>query len=377
MANKPLKLETLAVHAGRAVDRATGAVTTPIHLSTTFERSAEGEYPRGFSYAREDNPNRRSLEECLAALEGGNEGIVLSSGLAVVAAVVQGLEPGDHILAPDDVYYGLRKVVHEVFGKWLLEIDYVDMADMAVVRSKMRPNTRVIWIETPSNPLLKITDVSAMAALGRERNAITICDATFASPALLQPLAHGIDMVMHSTTKYLGGHSDVMGGSLVTKHPNYLFERVRKSQRFGGSVPSAFDCWLTLRGISTLPWRMRAHSENALRVASFLQSHPRVERVHYPGLRSHPQYELAARQMTGAGGMLSFQVRGGKEEALRVAAKVRTITRATSLGGPHTLIEHRASIEGPQTRTPENLLRMSVGLEHPDDLIADVTQALA
>ena len=371
-----MKIETIAVHAGRKIDAATGAVTPAIHLSTTFERSAAGEYPHGYTYSREENPNRNALEECLAALEGGKEALAFSSGLAVATAVVQGLEPGDHMVIANDVYYGLRRVIHEVFGKWPLETSYVDMTDLDAVRAAVRPSTRVIWVETPSNPLMQVTDLAALAEIGRKANAITIVDNTFASPVLQRPFECGADMTMHSTTKYISGHSDVIGGALVTKHDNYLFERARKSQKYGGAVPSPFDCWLTLRGISTLPWRVRAHSENALRIARFLSGHPRVERVLYPGLESHPGHEIAARQMhSGFGGMLSFQLRGGRSEAMGMAANVKIFTRATSLGGPHSFIEHRASIEGAKSATPQNLLRMSIGLENADDLIADLDQA--
>ena len=373
-----MKIETRAVHAGRHIDPATGAVTPPIHLSTTFERSADGEYPRGFSYAREDNPNRRALEECLAALEGGTQAICFASGLAVATALVQGLEPGDHIVAPDDVYWGLRKVIGGLFGKWGLETSYVDMTDIDAFHAALRPTTRLVWVETPSNPLMKITDLPAIAALSRGAGPkiVTVCDGTFATPVLQRPLDCGIDMVVHSTTKYLSGHSDVVGGALITRHDNYLFERARQAQRYGGSVPSPFDCWLTRRGIDTLPWRVRAHSENALRIAQFLEAHPAVEGVHYPGLPSHLGHKTAARQMSAFGGMLSFRVRGTRETAMQTAANCRLFLRATSLGGAHSLIEHRASIEGPNTLTPQNLLRCSIGLEHTDDLIEDLEQAL-
>ena len=373
-----MKIETRAVHAGRHIDPGSGAVTPPIHLSTTFERSPAGDYPRGYSYAREDNPNRHALEECLASLEGGNRAICFSSGLAVATALVQGLEPGDHIIAPDDVYWGLRKVIGEIFGKWGLETSYVDMTNIDDFHAALRPNTRLVWVETPSNPLMKVTDLTSIAALARLSgpNILTVCDGTFATPVLQQPLDCGIDMVAHSTTKYIGGHSDVIGGALIARHENYLFERARQAQRYGGSVPSPFDCWLTLRGINTLPWRVRAQSENAMRVAHFLNQHRAVEKVHYPGLPEHPGHKVAARQMSMFGGMLSFQVRGSREAALGVAAQCQLFIRATSLGGAHSLIEHRASVEGPATRTPENLLRISIGLEHADDLIADLEQAL-
>jgi cystathionine gamma-synthase len=372
-----MHIETTAIHAGRAIDRATGAVTMPIYLSTTFERAADGEYPLGFSYSREANPNRTALERCLAALEGGKEALAFSSGLAVLTALVQGLEPGDHIIAPDDAYYGVRKVIGKVFAKWPLEITYVDVTDLDAVRAAVRPSTRLLWIETPSNPLLKVADLAALASIARKANAISICDGTFAPPVLQRPFDFGVDMVVHSTTKYIAGHSDVVGGALITKYDNYLFERARNAQQYGGAAPSPFDCWLALRGIETLPYRVRAQSAHALLIARYLEQHPSVEVVRYPGLASHPRRDLAARQMSAFGGMLSFQVHGGRDRAMAVASRVRVFTRATSLGGVHSLIEHRASIEGPDTRTPENLLRVSVGLEHPDDLIEDLQQAMA
>ncbi|MGA2595732.1 MAG: aminotransferase class I/II-fold pyridoxal phosphate-dependent enzyme [Bryobacteraceae bacterium] len=372
-----MKIETLAVHAGRHIDPGTAGITPAIHLSTTFERGADGEYPLHFTYSREENPNRESLETCLAAIEGGTRALVFSSGMAVATALLQGLEPGDHIIAGDDVYFGLRKLFQDVFVKWPLEVSYVDLTDLPAVRGAMRPNTRLMWIESPSNPMMKIVDLAALGEIARKSNAISVCDDTFATPVLQHPFDWNIDMVMHSTTKYISGHSDVIGGALITKHENYLFERARKSQMFGGAVPSPFDCWLTLRGVSTLPWRVRGHSENAMRVARFLAQHAAVERVLYPGLPDHPGHEIAARQMQGGfGGMLSFQVRGDRETAMAVAAKVRIFTRATSLGGPHSLIEHRASIEGKESKTPQNLLRLSIGLENAGDLIEDLDQAL-
>lgn len=373
-----LHLETLAIHAGRRIDSATGAVSQPIILSTTFERAPDGEYPLGFAYTRETNPNREALQQCLAALEGGKEALAFSSGLAVTTAALQGMQPGDHVIAPDDVYYGLRKVVSGVFEHAGIDVSYVDLTDLDAVRQAIRPNTRLIWIETPSNPLMKITDLAALAEIARAANAVTICDSTFATPIAQRPLDLGIDMVMHSTTKYFGGHSDILGGALITKNDNYLFERCRHSQEHGGAVPSPFDCWLLLRSIETLPLRVRAQQTTAMQLAEFLEAHPQVERVHYPGLASHPAHELAARQMTGGfGAMLSFLVRGCRDRTMAVAARPRIITRATSLGSTHTLIEHRASVEGPASKTPQNLLRMSVGLEHVSDLIADLEQCLS
>ncbi len=374
-----MRIETRAIHAGRRIDPATGAVTPPIHLSTTFERGADGEYPLGFSYSRESNPNRKALETCLANLEGGKEALCFASGLGVATAVMQGLEPGDHILIPDDVYWGLRNVIGVVFAKARLETTYVDMSRPEAVKAAIRPETRLIWTETPSNPLMKITDLEAIARIARAAgpNVMTVCDGTFATPVLQQPLELGIDLVVHSTTKYISGHSDVVGGVLITGNDNYLFERARKSQRYGGGVPSPFDCWLTHRGIDTLPYRVRAHSEHAMRIAQWLCAHPAVERVHYPGLAGHPGHEVAARQMSQFGGMLSFQVRGDRARAMQTVARCELFIRATSLGGAHSLIEHRASSEGANTKTPQNLIRCSIGLEHPDDLIADLEQALA
>jgi len=371
-----MHIETLAVHAGRRSDPATGAVAPPIYLSTTFERARDGEYPHGFSYSREGNPNRRCLEDCLAALEGGTEALAFSSGMAAANAIVQGLEPGDHIIAPDDVYYGLRRLIGEVFGKWRLEVSYVDMTDLDAVNAAVHPNTRLVWVETPSNPLMKITDLAAIAAIARRASAVSVCDGTFATPVLQRPLDWGIDMVVHSTTKYIGRHSDVLGGALITRHQNYLFERARKSLQVGGAAPSPFDCWLVLRGVDTLPCRVRAQTESAGRIAAFLNSHQAVEAVHYPGLADHPGHAVAARQMAGFGGMLSFQLRGGRERAMQIAARVGIFTRATSLGGTHSLIEHRASVEGPRTAAAENLLRISVGLENTEDLVGDLAQAL-
>ncbi len=372
-----MKIETIAVHAGRHIDPATGAVAAPIYLSTTYQRGADGGYPSGFSYSREDNPNRQMLERCLAALEGGKDALCFASGLAVVNAVVQGMEAGDHLLVADDVYYGMRKVVGEVFAKWPVEISYVDMTNLDALRAAIRPATRLVWLETPSNPLMKVVDMAEIAEIAHAAKAISICDATFTTPVLQRPFDFGIDMVMHSTTKYIGGHSDSVGGALITRFDNYLFERARKSQRYGGAVPSPFDCWLTLRGVETLPVRVRAQSRTAGRLAAWLAEHPKVEAVHYPGLESHPNHPIAARQMTGGfGGMLSVRLRATRAETMEVTLKTKVFIRATSLGGTHSLIEHRQSVEGPNSTTPPNLLRISVGLEHEDDLIMDLEQAL-
>ena len=371
-----MRFETLAVHAGHEPDPATGAVTPPIHLSTTFERAPDGTFPGGYIYSRDANPNRLALERSLAVLEAGSVAAAFASGMAATAAIFQSLAPGDHVVVPDDSYYITRKLLGEVYARWGLEHTPVNMTDLAAVAAALRPSTRLIWIETPSNPLIRVTDIAAVVALARKAGARVTCDNTWASPVLTRPLELGADLVMHSTTKYLGGHSDVLSGAVIARVDDELFQRIRTVQIAGGAVAAPFDCWLLLRGIRSLPYRMRGHCEHALAVARFLEAHPAIARVHYPGLASHPAHAVAARQMAAFGGMLSLEVRGGRAEAMALAARLKLITRATSLGGPETLIEHRASVEGAHTRAPENLLRMSVGLEHPDDLIADLAQAL-
>lgn len=370
------RFETLAVHAGHSVDASTGAVVAPIHLSTTFERDADGSYPHGYLYSRNHNPNRNSLEAALAALEGGTSGAAFSSGLAAVTAVFQGLQPGDHVVAPKDIYHGTANVLKHLFAKWQVTASFVQMTDLDEVQRAMQANTRMVWIETPSNPLLQCVDIAAVADIARRGNARAVADNTFASPALQRPLELGCDLVMHSTTKYLGGRSDVLGGAVVTRADDEAFANIRTAQLFGGAVPSPFDCWLVMRSLPTLPYRMQAHCANARKVAHFLHAHPKVSAVHYPGLESNPFHQLAKKQMSDFGGMLSFETSAGKDAAMTVAAHVQVFTRATSLGGVESLIEHRASIEGPESKTPQGLLRVSVGLEHADDLIDDLAQAL-
>jgi cystathionine gamma-synthase len=370
-----MRIETLAVHAGIRVDPTTGAVVPPLHTATTFEHEPDSTYPRGYLYSRTANPNRNALEECLRELESGAGAVAFASASAATAAVFQALAPGDHVIAPLDAYFGTGKLLRDTFMPGGLAVDFVDMIDTAAIKAALTPRTRIVWTETPSNPLWRVTDVAAAAALAHGAGAICVCDNTSA-PILQRPLALGADLVVYATTKYLGGHGDVLGGAVVTRARDAFFERIRAIQGSGGAVPSPFDCWLVRRGIRTLPWRMRAHSDNALKVATFLATHPRVEAVHYPGLASHPQADVARRQMSGFGGMLSVQVKGGRAAAFAVEAKVRIFTCATSFGGTESLLEHRASVEGAATRSPENLLRLSIGLEHPDDLIEDLTQAL-
>jgi cystathionine gamma-synthase len=370
-----MKIETLAVHAGHTTDPATGAVAAPIYLSTTFERDVDGAYPRGFMYTRNSNPNREALERGISALEGGAVAAAFASGTGATMSILQALAPGDHLLAHIDAYYGTSRLIREIFLRWGLEADFVDMSDLAAVKKALRPNTKLAWAETPSNPLLKIVDLAAVADIVHDAGALLVCDNTWA-PVLQRPFDLGADLIMHSTTKYFGGHCDVMGGVVVAKSDSDVLQRIRSIQYEGGAVPSPFDCWLILRGMRTLPWRMRAHSDNAIKVAQFLARHAKVARVYYPGLKTHAGHDIAARQMSLFGGMLSFEVRDGRDAAMSVAAKTKIFIRATSLGGVESLIEHRASIEGPGTTSPEGLLRLSIGLENADDLIEDLDQAL-
>ena len=372
---RKVRLETVAVHAGHEIDPATGAVATPIHLSTTFQRDVEGTYSRGFMYSRNDNPNRKALEDGVTALEGGAGAAAFGSGMATAMSLLAALAPGDHVVAHIDAYYGTSRLLSDVFLRWKLKTDFVDMSDLGAVKKALRPNTRLLWMETPSNPLLKIVDVAAVAKIAGKAGVISVCDNTWA-PIIQRPLELGSDFSFHSTTKYFGGHCDVMGGIVIAKRNNDFFERVRTIQYTGGAVPSPFDCWLVLRGMKTLPLRVRAHSTNAAKVADFLAQHRKVERVYYPGLKSHPGHDVAKKQMSMFGGMLSFEAKKGRDAAMQVAAKTKVFTRATSLGGVESLIEHRASIEGPGSKSPESLLRCSIGLEHPDDLIEDLDQAL-
>jgi cystathionine gamma-synthase len=370
-----MKIETLAVHAGHTIDPATGAVAAPIHLSTTFERDVEGSYSRGFMYTRNNNPNREALERGISTIEGGEAAAAFGSGTAAAMALFQALSPGDHVLAHVDAYYGTSRLLRDHFLRWRLEADFVDMSNLDAVKKALRKNTKLAWMETPSNPLLKVVDLAETAKIVRDAGAISVCDNTWA-PILQRPFDLGVDLIIHSTTKYFGGHCDVLGGIVVAKIDSDFFKAVRNIQYVGGAVPSPFDCWLVLRGMRTLPWRMRAHSENAMKVAAALAQHRQVERVHYPGLSSHPAHAIAAKQMSMFGGMLSMEVKGGGDAAMSVAAKTKIFTRATSLGGVESLIEHRASIEGPGTTSPEGLLRLSIGLENADDLIEDLDQAL-
>lgn len=367
-----MQTETIAIHAGNLIHSVTGDVTPPISLSTTFFRDENGGYPGGHMYSRVSNPNRSALEKVMADLEKGADACAFSSGNTAGMTVFQALPPGSHIIAPDDMYWGFKKQLQSIF-EGILHIDFIDLTDTACIESYIKKETVMIWVETPSNPLLKVTDLSAIAEIAKKNKLTFACDSTFASPCFQNPILHGADLVMHSSTKYIGGHSDVLGGILITAVEDKLWERIRNIQQIGGAVPSPFDCFLLLRSIKTLPYRMRGHSENGMALAKYLSAHPAIAHVFYPGLPSHPQYEIAKKQMSGFAGMLSVLVKG---DAKKVVNKVKLFAQATSLGGVESLIEHRASVEGPDTKTPQNLIRISAGLEHADDLIADLEQAL-
>jgi cystathionine gamma-synthase len=371
-----MKIETRAVHVGRRPEGGTRDVTPAIHLSTTFQKADDGSLPGGFLYSRTDNPNRAALEEALASLEEGAAALAFSSGNAATLALLHALLPGDHVIVAEDVFYGTAILLKNLLAGWGMKHTFVNMQDLAAVERAVTPQTKLIWIETPSNPLLRVTDIRTVAAIARKSGALLACDNTWATPLLQLPLQLGADVVMHSVTKYLSGHSDVLSGALIFRETSPLFEKVRSIQRDGGSVPSPFECWLTLRGLQTFPYRVRAQSASAQIIAEFLGKQSKIEAVHYPGLATHPEHKIAASQMSSFGGMLSIQVKGGQAEAFNLAAGVKLFTHATSLGGPHSLIEHRASVEGAATRSPANLLRLSIGLEHPDDLIEDLEQAL-
>jgi cystathionine gamma-synthase len=370
-----MRLETIAVRAGAEIDPTTGALAPPLHLSTTFEHGPAGEAIHGFLYVREKNPTQSRLEAALRELEGGIAALVFSSGMAAAAALLQTLAPGSHAIFSDDIYIDVRNLVRHFLPAWGIESATADFRDLQALQNAIRPNTKFIWMETPSNPLMKVLDIAAIADIAHTAGAQLLVDSTFATPILQRPLILGADVVLHSTTKYCGGHSDVQGGCLVVKSRE-LFDKLFHVREILGAVASPFNSWLILRGLRSLPCRMERHSANAAAVAAALSASPAVEAVYYPGLPSHPGHDVARRQMKNYGGMLSFLIRGAREEALRVASRVKLFVNATSLGGVESLIEHRASSEGKASNAPQNLLRLSVGLEHPDDLIKDLMQAL-
>jgi len=371
--------ETRAIRVGQEPDSATGAVVTPIYQTATYAQTDVG-VTKGCDYSRTANPTRTALEKCLASLEGGDYGLAFASGMGAITTLMFLLKSGDHVVACDDAYGGTYRLFRRVLEAYGLEFTFVDMTDLVATERAIRSNTKMLWIETPTNPLLKVVNIAVLAVLGKEHNALTVVDNTFASPYLQQPLALVADIVMHSTTKYLGGHSDVVGGAIITSNTQ-VFERLKFLQNAAGAVPGPFDCWLTLRGVKTLVLRMERHCDNALRVARFLEAHPRVARVIYPGLASHPQHELARKQMRAFGGMVSFIPKGGEEAARRIARTTRLFTLGESLGGVESLIELPAamthlSVQGSPLEVDPALIRLSVGIEHPEDLLADLAQAL-
>ncbi len=372
---------TKAIHAGQAPDPTTGAVILPIHPSSTYAQDGVGGTRSGYEYSRSANPTRTALQECLAALEGGRHAVAFGSGMGASDVLLRVLlSPGDHIVIPHDAYGGTFRLVDKVLRLWGIEHTPVDLADVAALRAALRPETRAIWCETPTNPLLGIADIATVADVAREAQARLVVDNTFASPYLQSPLALGADVVLHSTTKYIGGHSDVVGGALITSD-DALAEQLLFTQNAVGSVPSPFDAWLTLRGVKTLAVRMERHSDNAERVVAFLTGHPAVAQVLYPGLPEHPGHEAAAKQMRRFGGMVSIRLRGGREAALRVCAATEVFTLAESLGGVESLIEHpgqmtHMSVAGSALQVPDDLVRLSVGIEDVEDLVEDLRSAL-
>ncbi len=374
------RMDTLAVHAGVEPDPGTGAIMTPIYQTSTFAQAEVGAH-KGYEYARTDNPTRTALQKAVATLEGGRFGLAFASGMAAIDTLLRLIKPGEHVLCGNDVYGGTFRLFDKVLATYGLAFSYVEMSDLAAVAGGIRPNTRLVWLETPTNPLLKISDIAAIATLAHAQSAWVAVDNTFASPILQQPLSLGADFVIHSTTKYIGGHSDVVGGAIILNDAA-AYEQLKFLQNAVGAVPGPQDCFLTLRGLKTLALRMEAHCRNALQVAEFLADHPQVEQVIYPGLESHPQYALAKQQMRGPGGMISFIVRGGEPAARALARATHLFTLAESLGGVESLIElpapmTHASVANSPLAVPANLVRLSVGIEHAADLVHDLAQALA
>ncbi len=379
-----MKFATRAIHVGQDPDPATGATIVPIYQTSTYTQEAPGQH-KGYEYSRTGNPTRTALEECVAALEGAQHGLAFASGLAATTAVMSLLSPGDHIVAGDDLYGGSYRLFDKVLQRSNgLDFTFVDTTDPESVEAALRPETKMLWIETPTNPMLTLSDVTLLAEMAHGRGATVAVDNTFASPYFQQPLSLGADIVVHSTTKYMGGHSDVVGGAAITSDSD-LHERMAFYQNAAGAVPGPFDSWIVLRGLKTLAVRMRQHEENALAVARFLQDHPQVATVNYPGLPSHPQHGLAKKQMSGFSGMVSFTLKGGTEAAYAAVQKTQVFHFAESLGGVESLITHPASMthaaipkEQREARgVTDGLLRLSVGIEDKEDLIADLERAIS
>jgi len=374
------RFETRAIRSGQDPDPTTGSVVIPLNMASTYRHDALGQF-KGYEYGRTANPTRTALEDQLASLEESAWALAYASGTAAAQNICWLLNPGDEVLLSDDIYSGTYRFLVGTLARYGVVTTLVDFADLDATRAAIKPNTRLVWVETPTNPNLKVVDVVAVAAITAGTDALLVVDNTFATPYLQQPLAHGADLVMYSTTKYIGGHSDVVGGAVTGNSPE-LGEFLRTQQNAAGAVPSPFDCWLTVRGLKTLAVRMDRHSANALKVATFLESHPAVEQVYYPGLRSHPAHDIACRQMRGFSGMVSFTVRDGFERARQIVERTRLFLLAESLGGVESLIEHpgqmtHISVEGTGVGVSDSLIRLSVGIEHVDDLIADLEQALS
>jgi len=373
-----MHFDTLSVHAGH-IDDQIGSVMSPIHVSTTFERDEAGNIGgKGYIYTRWDNPNRRSLETKLALLEGGEDAFAFPSGMAAAMALAQNvLEPDTHVIIPDDCYHGIGYLVKSILPKWKISYTEIDMSDAAGLEHAIQKNTRLIIIETPSNPLLKITDIAQVCKIAAAKGVLVGCDNTWTTPLIQRPLELGVDLVFHSSTKFFGGHSDVLGGCIIAKKKNSITEKIREYQTVGGSVPSPFDCWLLNRSLSTLSLRLERQIKNATAIANFLNTQPGVEQVYYPGLKHHPNHEIAKRQMNGQfGSMISIGMKGGEKQALQFAGSMKLFKHATSLGGVESLIEHRRSAEGGSPKSPANLLRLSIGIEYIDDLIEDLNLGL-
>jgi len=375
--NMTLKPETQAVH-NTPIDPTTGAIVPPLILTTTFEYEPTGEAhdPNDLIYTRNQNPNREALEKTMTTLESGTLAHAVPSGSSAMMTVFQALRPGDHIVSSNDMYFGIRVQLNEFFAPWGLDTTYVDMSDLDAVKSAMRPETKLVILESPTNPMIRLADIQAIADIAHENDAKLLVDNTVATPIAQNPLQLGADISVISLTKYIGGHHDILGGVIILKDDDDFAQRITRLVKIGGAVLSPMNCWLTLRGIQTLSYRVRAHSDNALKVANFLADSPKIEQVLYPHHPSHPQYDLAMRQMRVGSGLMSILVAGGRSDAIKLVRKLKVFTSATSFGGTHSLIEHRESLEENST-TPDNLLRVSIGLENPDDLIADLEQALS
>ena len=378
MANKKQHIETIAVHGPHSEAALGSDIIQPIHLSTTFERKADGTL-NNHVYTRISNPNRLTVENKIAALEEATTAIAFASGLAAVNALFENiLEPGSHIIIPDDCYHGTRYLMDKFFKRWQVSFSETDMTVVENIAKLIKPNTKLIWMETPSNPQLKIADIKAIVALAAEHQITTACDNTFATPILQKPLQMGVDYVMHSSTKFFSGHSDILGGVICTNHSNETATNLREYQAIAGAVPSPFDCWLLNRSLATFPLRLAAQCKSAADIAAFLDQHPNIEKVFYPGLPSHPNHAIANQQMTnGFGSIISVLVKGGLQQTLDVAGRLSIFKHATSLGGVESLVEHRRSAEGKHPISPENLLRISIGIENVQDLISDLDDALS